>query len=53
MTICEICGNAASQPADEILPVNFVVLRPTLLLRTAEGTKLMSVIIKPTRCGRS
>ncbi len=29
----------------EIFPVNFVVQRPTVLFRTAEGTKLLSVVI--------
>jgi nitroimidazol reductase NimA-like FMN-containing flavoprotein (pyridoxamine 5'-phosphate oxidase superfamily) len=29
----------------EIFPVNFVVQRPTVLFRTAEGTKLMSMLI--------
>ena len=29
----------------EIFPVNFVVERPTVLFRTAEGTKLLSVVI--------
>lgn len=31
--------------APEIFPVNFVVERPTVLFRTAEGTKLLSVVI--------
>ncbi|HUH67517.1 MAG TPA: pyridoxamine 5'-phosphate oxidase family protein [Mycobacterium sp.] len=34
---------AGSRP--EIFPVNFVVQRPTLLFRTAEGTKLLSLVI--------
>ncbi len=34
---------AGSHP--EIFPVNFVVQRPTVLFRTAEGTKLLSVVI--------
>ncbi|MFZ1176078.1 MAG: pyridoxamine 5'-phosphate oxidase family protein [Mycobacterium sp.] len=29
----------------EIFPVNFVVQRPTVLFRTAEGTKLSSVVV--------
>jgi len=29
----------------EIFPVNFVVERPTVLFRTAEGTKLLSVVV--------
>ncbi|MDI3315299.1 MAG: pyridoxamine 5'-phosphate oxidase family protein [Mycobacterium sp.] len=29
----------------DIFPVNFVVQRPTVLFRTAEGTKLLSVVI--------
>ncbi len=29
----------------EIFPVNFVVQRPALLFRTAEGTKLSSVVV--------
>ena len=29
----------------EIFPVNFVVQRPTVLFRTAEGTKLLSVVV--------
>jgi uncharacterized protein len=29
----------------EIFPVNFVVQRPAVLFRTAEGTKLLSVVI--------
>ena len=29
----------------EIFPVNVVVQRPTVLFRTAEGTKLMSVVL--------
>ncbi len=34
---------AGSRP--EIFPVNFVARRPTVLFRTAEGTKLLSVLI--------
>jgi uncharacterized protein len=29
----------------EIFPVNFIVQRPTVLFRTAEGTKLLTVVI--------
>ena len=29
----------------EVFPVNFVVERPTVLFRTAEGTKLLSLVI--------
>lgn len=29
----------------EIFPVNFVVQRPTVLFRTAEGTKLLSLVV--------
>ena len=29
----------------EIFPVNYVVQRPTVLFRTAEGTKLLSVVL--------
>ena len=32
-------------PSEEIFPVNFVVQRRTVLLRTAEGTKLVSAAI--------
>ncbi len=34
---------AGSHP--EIFPVNFVVQRPTVLFRTAEGTKLSSAVV--------
>ena len=43
MTLGRLVTNAAGQP--EIFPVNFVVQRPTVLFRTAEGTKLLSAVM--------
>jgi nitroimidazol reductase NimA-like FMN-containing flavoprotein (pyridoxamine 5'-phosphate oxidase superfamily) len=43
MTLGRLVTNVAGQP--EIFPVNFVVQRPTILFRTAEGTKLLSAVI--------
>ncbi|MDT5193989.1 MAG: uncharacterized protein QOH34_393 [Mycobacterium sp.] len=43
MTLGRLVTSVAGQP--EIFPVNFVVQRPTILFRTAEGTKLLSAVI--------
>ncbi|MBJ7338115.1 pyridoxamine 5'-phosphate oxidase family protein [Mycolicibacterium sp.] len=43
VTLGRLATSVAGQP--EIFPVNFVVQRQTILLRTAEGTKLLSALI--------
>lgn len=43
MTLGRLVTVVAGQP--EIFPVNFVVQRPTVLFRTAEGTKLLSAVM--------
>lgn len=43
VTLGRLATSVGGQP--EIFPVNFVVQRHTILLRTAEGTKLMSALI--------
>lgn len=43
MTLGRLVTVVAGQP--EIFPVNFVVQRPTVLFRTAEGRKLLSSVM--------
>jgi uncharacterized protein len=43
MTLGRLVTSAVGQP--EIFPVNYVVQRPTVLFRTAEGTKLLSAVL--------
>ncbi|TPG32730.1 pyridoxamine 5'-phosphate oxidase family protein [Mycolicibacterium hodleri] len=43
VTLGRLATSVAGQP--EIFPVNFVVQRHTIVLRTAEGTKLLSALI--------
>ena len=42
-TLGRLATVVAGQP--EIFPVNFVVQRPTVLFRTAEGRKLLSAVV--------
>ena len=39
----DVHGRLGGQP--EIFPVNFATQRPTVLFRTAEGTKLFSAVV--------
>ena len=43
VSLGRLATSVADQP--EIFPVNFVVQRKTILLRTAEGTKLLTAIM--------
>lgn len=43
VTLGRLVTCVGSRP--EVFPVNFVVQRPTVLFRTAEGTKLLSVVM--------
>lgn len=43
VTLGRLATSAAGQP--DIFPVNFVVQRRTILIRTAEGTKLASAVV--------